>query len=440
MTETMKALPGFKVMKLNPFTLTFKEKDVENEYIIDYHRKSINQVRISFFMALALYAFYAILDIHIMPELKNIIWLIRFGGILPIGLLVIVSSYDKHFDNYRELTLSFALLLYGIGILIMIMLPPQPIDFVYYASLIVTFIFIYIFTGFRFIYASVCSITLLLIYQYVSHFIMNSPAEIISNNNIFFISTNIIGMFGSFSLEFYSRRDFYITKIIDNQRIILDDMNKTLEIRVIEQTKKLEIANLKLEDLLADSIAGLSSVVELRDPYTVGHQKRVGELAKAIAEEMKLDEDRIKGLVFAAESHDFGKILIPLEILAKRDKLNMYEKKLIERHSKAGYDILSKIDFPWPIADFVLQHHEKLDGSGYPNGLKGDEILLETKILTVADVMEAITSRRPYRVAMGVEKGLEELINNKNILYDGKVVDVCLYLFRQANYRFDYGV
>lgn len=437
MTEVVKKLPGFRVMKLNPITMVFKDEELENEFKDDFYAKSIDQVRISFFLALLLYAFYAVFDLQLMPDQKELIWLIRFGGILPIGFLVLVTSFDVKFENYREVTFAFALGLYGLGIMIMLVVSPKPIDFVYYASLIVTFIFIYVFTGFRFIYATVCSFSLLLVYQYVEYFILDTPHDIISKNNVLFVSTNIIGMFASFSLEFYSRRDFYITKIIDNQRILLSENNNFLEQQVSYQNQKIEIVNMRMEDVLASSIAGLSAAIEVRDPYTVGHQKRVGKLAKLIGEKMKLSEFQLKGLVYAAECHDLGKICIPLELLAKSEELTKGEFEFLKQHSKAGYDILDKIDFPWPIADIVLGHHEKIDGSGYPNGLKGDEIMLESKILCVSDVMEAISSNRPYRVGLGIKAGLHELKKRKGIHYDPQIVDICIDLFENEGFKFD---
>jgi len=193
----------------------------------------------------------------------------------------------------------------------------------------------------------------------------------------------------------------------------------------------------KLQRTMETTIYTISKIIETRDPYTAGHQNTVSQLAVAIAQEMKLPEDKIEGIRIAALVHDIGKINIPAEILSKPSKLNDMEFSLIKNHPKIGYDILRKIDFSWPVAKIVLQHHERLNGSGYPNNLKGDQILLEAKIIGVADVVEAMSSHRPYRPALGIDKALEEISQNRGILYDPVVVDVCLKLFKEKDFKFE---
>jgi len=193
----------------------------------------------------------------------------------------------------------------------------------------------------------------------------------------------------------------------------------------------------KLQRTMEATINTISKIIETRDPYTAGHQNRVSQLAVAIAQEMKLPGDKIEGIRIAALVHDIGKLNIPAEILSKPAKLNEMEFSLIKNHPKTGYDILKTIDFPWPVARIVLQHHERLDGSGYPQGLKGDEILLEAKIMGVADVVEAMSSHRPYRPALGIDKALEEISQNRGILYDPEVVDACLKIFKEKGFKFE---
>lgn len=237
----------------------------------------------------------------------------------------------------------------------------------------------------------------------------------------------------------------------------LEEYNKNLEEEVKEKTKDLTNINedLKLdiikrkktektlsqtlkrnEKLVYELVDIAGRIVETRDPYTAGHQLKVSELATAIAREMKLTEDRIEGIRIASLIHDIGKVSIPAEILSNPTKLNEIEYGLIKNHSQIGYDILKTIDFPWPVAQIVLQHHEKLDGSGYPQGLKGNKILLEAKIMGVADVVEAMSSHRPYRPALGIDKALEEISQNRGILYDPEVVDTCLKLFKEKGFKF----
>lgn len=186
---------------------------------------------------------------------------------------------------------------------------------------------------------------------------------------------------------------------------------------------------------LAGTVQALSMTVEIRDPYTAGHQKRVADLAGAIATEMGMDNDQVDSIRLAGSIHDLGKISVPAEILSKPGKLSETEFSLIKTHPGAGYEILKDIEFPLPIADIILQHHERIDGSGYPNGLKGDEILPGTRILAVSDVVEAMASHRPYRPSRGIEAALEEIEKNRGVLYDTAVVDACLLLFRKKRYQ-----
>jgi putative two-component system response regulator len=198
-----------------------------------------------------------------------------------------------------------------------------------------------------------------------------------------------------------------------------------------------EAAYQALDKALNDSITAMSKIVEIRDPYTAGHQTRVANLSVAIARELKLPEEHVKYIRIAALIHDIGKIYIPSDILSKPGKLRDMEWQLIKIHAQGSYDILKTIEFPWPIAQIAWQHHERLDGSGYPNGLDGDHILLEAKILAVADVVEAMSSYRPYRPALGIEKALEEISLNRGVFYDSAVVDACLKLFSEKSFKIE---
>ncbi len=191
-----------------------------------------------------------------------------------------------------------------------------------------------------------------------------------------------------------------------------------------------------LQKTLNDAIATMVKIVELRDPYTAGHQQNVADLATAIAEELKLDIDRIDQIRMAAVIHDIGKMYIPSDILSKPGRLTAIEYDLIKTHPRYGYDIVNGMDFPVVVARAILQHHERLDGSGYPGKLKGDEIIPESRILAVADVVEAMASHRPYRSAMGINKALEEISANRGILYDPAVVDACLELIKNGRFAF----
>jgi HD-GYP domain-containing protein (c-di-GMP phosphodiesterase class II) len=205
---------------------------------------------------------------------------------------------------------------------------------------------------------------------------------------------------------------------------------------VEERTRSLKESEAKLRASLFDSVSAIAATVEMRDPYTAGHQRRVAQIAKAIAEELGLPEQQIESIYLASVVHDVGKVRIPAEILSKPGTLTELEFALIKQHSQAGYDILKEVSFPWPISQFVLQHHERLDGSGYPLGLKGDAILLEARIISVADVIEAMASHRPYRAGHGIEAALEEISGKRGTLYDQAIVDAALRLFREKNFTF----
>ena len=231
------------------------------------------------------------------------------------------------------------------------------------------------------------------------------------------------------------------------------DLENLVEKRTAELVKsnkllKIEIENRKhmqqelqqsfetIKKAMHSTIQAISMTVEKRDPYTSGHQQRVADLAKAMAQGLKLLPDQIESIYMAAAIHDIGKISLPAEILVKPSQLTAIEISLIQAHAQAGYDILKGIEFPWPIADIVLQHHERMDGSGYPQGLAGDKILFGARIIGVADVVETMASHRPYRPSIGTDKALEEIARNRGTLYDPLAVDACLTLFNDKKFEF----
>ena len=212
---------------------------------------------------------------------------------------------------------------------------------------------------------------------------------------------------------------------LENVKVICNQLEKELK-----QTCK------KLQKFIEDTAYIIMKVVETRDPYSIGHQQRVSKLATAIAQEMKLPQDKIEGIRIASLVHDIGKVNLPTEIVSKPSKLVEVEFNLVKNYPKVGYDILKKVDFPWPVAEIVFQHQEKIDGSGYPRGLKGDEICIEAKILGVANVVEAMSSYKSYRPALSIDEALAEIAENKNILFDPEVVDTCTKLFKEKGFKF----
>ena len=227
-----------------------------------------------------------------------------------------------------------------------------------------------------------------------------------------------------------------VTNALRRRRLEIENRlyRQKLEEMVSQRTVALNNALNKLKKTLMGAIRAIAMTVEARDPYTAGHQKRVGELGAAIAREMNLNQDQIEAIHISGKIHDLGKISIPAEILTSPRRLNEDELSLIKTHPQVGYNILKNIEFPWPVAKIILQHHERLDGSGYPQGLKAEAILVEAKILAVADVVEAMSSHRPYRPALGLDRALEEIKQHSGRLYDPVAVEACLKIFSQRNY------
>ncbi len=204
---------------------------------------------------------------------------------------------------------------------------------------------------------------------------------------------------------------------------------KNLENIIYDQTRDLHSANERLNRMLESTIKAMSLTVESRDPYTAGHQERVAEIAVAIARHMNFKPERLRYLKMAGLIHDIGKLSVPAEILCKPTRLSAAEFNIMKEHPITGFKILKEIEFPFPLAEIVYQHHERMDGTGYPNKLSGNEILLEARIIAVADVVEAMGSHRPYRPALGIGLALEEIRKNRGVLFDPEVVDICCDLF-----------
>jgi putative nucleotidyltransferase with HDIG domain len=230
-----------------------------------------------------------------------------------------------------------------------------------------------------------------------------------------------------------------LVELIREKNKELTELNKALEQKALEKTNDLLIQTEKLKEsyqksqIIMDGIVRtLSKIIETRDPYTAGHEDQVAKIACKIAREMKLPEEQISFIHIAATLHDIGKICVPSEILTKPSALNNLEKAIIKTHCKVANDVLANIEFPYPVAEVIYQHHERLDGSGYPRGLRGNEIALEARIIGVADVIDAMASYRPYRPALGVDAAIEEIVKYRGITYDPDVVDACLTVYKKT--------
>ncbi len=227
--------------------------------------------------------------------------------------------------------------------------------------------------------------------------------------------------------------EYAIVKSLERAQLLQENrlFHEDLQIQVHNRTHELLEANEDLKRMLWETVKALTLMTEKKDPYTSGHQKRVAQLAVGIAEEMGFAPEFIEGIRVAGMLHDIGKIYVPHEFLSKPIALEVHEMEVIRQHSVVGYDILQNIPFPWPVAEIVHQHHERLNGSGYPKHLKGDQILMEAQIISIADVVEAISSHRPYRPALGLQIALEEIDANKGILYHPDCVAACIRLLEK---------
>jgi len=241
------------------------------------------------------------------------------------------------------------------------------------------------------------------------------------------------------------RKDGSLVPVEVKYTFLRDSQGRPVEVLAIardisERKQAQEEAKHSTERLIIameHAIQAMTVIVEMRDPHTAGHQQRVTQLACAIAKEVGLSKEQINGLRLAGLIHDIGKVRVPAEILTNPNGLSDPELMMIKAHPVLGYEILRTIDFPWPVAQIVLQHHERMNGSGYPSGLSGEDIIVEARILAVADVVEAMASHRPYRPSLGINKALEEISQNKGVLYDAKAVDACLTLFRDKKFEFE---
>lgn len=232
--------------------------------------------------------------------------------------------------------------------------------------------------------------------------------------------------------------EFRISLLRDPEKGALELLGVARDITKRKHTEiKLKESFRNLRKALEASIQAMGKTTEIRDPFTSGHQRGVAKLAFKIAVDMKLNNEQCEGVRLAAGIHDIGKIYVPAEILSKPGKIDENEFAIIKSHSQVGYDILKTIDFPWPIADIVLQHHERMNGKGYPFGITGEKMLLEAKIIAVADVVEAMASYRPYRAALGLDKAMEEIKKNSGTLYDNKVVESCVVIIEKHGFNFD---
>lgn len=234
--------------------------------------------------------------------------------------------------------------------------------------------------------------------------------------------------------SFDEKEVMLLTELADSFAYGIETLRTRQEFSLAQKKFKLDAR--KVQKTLEDTIKALASAVEARDSFTTGHQKRVSKLAFAIAKEMAVPKEKLEGIQIAGAIHDIGKIYVPSEILGKRSWLTEIEYNIVKTHTQVGYDILKSVKFPWPVADIILQHHERMDGSGYPSGLLGENILVEAKILGVADVVEAMFSHRAFRPALGINNALAEISKNKDLLYDQNVVDYCLKLFNKKSFKF----
>jgi HD-GYP domain-containing protein (c-di-GMP phosphodiesterase class II) len=444
-------------MKLHPLSLKFagESSHLEEPFLKEYYKTSLAHVRILLIMGALIYIAFGALDALLMPEQMLTAWVVRLIVIGPGLVSVLLITYSRLFEKYMQPILAFAYILAGVGIIVMIVVAPPPVSYSYYAGLMLVFMWGYSLIRLFFLWASFAGWLQVLFYEIAALWINPTPFDVFISNNFFFIGANLVGMMACYLIEFYARRDYFLKQQLEIEREKVSKINEELEERVKQRTEDYRVVNLALQDEIKGhesakeelqraleslkksvgaTIDVITSAVEARDPYTAGHQLRSANLACSIAEEMGLSQDQIDGIRMAGFIHDIGKLSVPAEILTKPTKLTNLEFALIKEHSLNGYEMLKNVESPWPLAQVVYQHHERMDGSGYPRKLKGDEILLEARILAVSDVVESMASHRPYRPSLGLEAALEEIEKNKGILYDNTVAEACLRLFREKKY------
>lgn len=263
--------------------------------------------------------------------------------------------------------------------------------------------------------------------------ISEDTAEIQENPDVNPVRKLELELYRKDGSTFWSENTFSLIKDENGIPIGILSVGRDITERIVNE-QKLQRSYDRLQKAMTGALQTIAMISEVRDPYTSGHQQQVAKLAAAIAREMGLSEKQVAAIQMAGALHDIGKINIPAEILSKPGSLNKIELDLIKTHPSVGREILKSIDFPFPICQIVVQHHERIDGSGYPDGLTADDICLEARILAVADVVDAMSFHRPYRPARGIEEALSEISQNRGILYDSDAVDACIRLFRQKGF------
>jgi len=571
--------------RINLFTLSFPDA-LEDDFLADYFKKSLKHVRIALILAIFFYSIFGLLDAWLAPEAKKSFWLIRYVIFVPFVAAVFCFSFHKIFQRYMQFSIAAVVLIAGLGIIVMTLLAPYPTNYSYYAGLILVFIYGYTFFKLRFLYATIAGWLIVMAYEFAAIGLSQTPIPILLNNNFFFLTGNIIGMFACYSIEFYSRKDFIQARLLETEKKKVDTVNRKLEKRVAQRTKQLARSNeelrqeikerMKSESALRDSekkyrtilesieegyfevglsgnftffnealskitgypsiellgmnnrdytppktakkmyrifnkiyrtgkpaittdyeiirkdgetrtlelsanaikdndgkptgfrgivrdvtgrlkaelerakleiklqnartatILGLAKLAEYRDEGTGSHLERIPEYAKIIAKALSkkpkyrryITPKYIDDIYNSAILHDIGKVGIPDHILLKPGKLTPKEFEDIKSHAILGGDALTAIDAQTDGKSFLAlgkeiayYHHEKWDGSGYPNGIRGEEIPLSARIVALADVYDALTSERLYKKAFSHQKAKEIIVAAKGKTFDPDVVD-----------------
>ncbi|MGD2271476.1 MAG: PAS domain S-box protein [Desulfobacterales bacterium] len=578
----------FENFKLNFLTLSFSE-GLEGEFVSNYFKSSLRHVRIALLLAIFFYSIFGLLDAWLVPEAKKNLWFIRYAIFVPFVFAVFLFSFHRTFQKYMQLSIATVILVAGLGIIAMILLAPYPGNYSYYAGLILVFIYGYTFFKLRFIWATAAGWLIVIAYEFAAVVLSQTPIPVLLNNNFFFLSGNIIGMFACYSIEYFSRKDFIQARLLELEKKKVDIANRELEKRVADRTRQLAKSNeelkeeiyereksekalgesekryrtilesidegyfevdlsgnftffngslskitgfpanellgmnnrdytspktakkmfkifnkvyrtgqpavatdyeiirkngepailelsanlikdhsgnaigfrgivrdfterlkaekekkkleVKLQNARSATILGLAKLAEYRDEGTGSHLERIPEYTKIITKELAkkpkyrryITKKYIEDIYNSSILHDIGKVGIPDNILLKPGKLSAKEFEHIKSHTLLGGDTLTAIDAQTDGKSFLTlgkeiayYHHEKWDGTGYPNGLKGEEIPLSARIVALADVYDAFTSERLYKKAFSHNKAKEMIIALKAKYFDPDVVDAFL--------------
>ena len=419
----------FIEVDLNPLNLKFRDEKTEKAFQDYYARNYAKTLKYLLMAAVFLYLAFLFVDFYAVPMVFKELVAIRI--VFVVYCIVLVSFQNtKFFYNHTRAIVTGIILAATAGLMSIIVIADNIQEFrllgtyQYDSSIILVLLFLYALARLGFWWSAFTGWVVVLMYDIAILAVGNLPDYILVDRNVVFSAINFIGMLASYLFEYESKKAFYFQQKSALERKKLDELNKNLEIKVAERTQELEKSNKELSEAFGRLIIAVSNITNLRDPTTATHHEETAKIAVFLGEKLNLDHESLDDLRIAALLHDIGKIGVPAAILLKSTSLSEVEYEIVKEHVGMSVELLKNVDFSEKVLEIILQHHEHLDGSGYPKGLKAGEILPESRILTVANVFTAMCSHRPYRPAHTPEEALKELKDNAGTFYDPEIVSV----------------